>query len=369
MNLEVFSPDIVPLGSVDAFTALKWTERYGRCGDFELWCPATKENAELLKEDNLLWIGDTTAGIVEIIQKTLSQSGPEINIKGRLLEGYLSYRVMWNIYNAQDKYVSVVLREIIETNCINPLIPDRKLKYLKLNPLQITLGEKMSVQRTGSDVLATVEEISDSQGVGFGIEFYPTSKEMLFTVYKGVDRTESQTNVPPVVLSSETEDILSSTYFHNTSEYKTVALVAGAGEGVDRKRVIIGGEYSGISRRELYVDARDLQQTDEESNPMPEEDYNKLLTQRGLEYLADKKDIKSFDAVIKSFGDQQHVYGVDYKLGDLVTVSDSVINISVSARVTEVERVFDQNGQSLNLVFGYAQPTLNQKLKFLSSGG
>lgn len=69
--------------------------------------------------------------------------------------------------------------------------------------------------------------------------------------------------------------------------------------------------------------------------------------------------------MIKTSGEQQYVYGVDYKKGDLVTVQDQVLGITVNARITEVERIYDQNGYTLNLMFGYSQPTLNEKLKFL----
>lgn len=365
MKLEVFTPDITPIGSIDAFTALRWTEKYDKCGSFELWCPATPDNAEMLKEDNLLWVGDKSAGIIEVVQRKLTQQNTtEINIKGRLLEGYLSYRTVWDMYSATNKNVSDIMREIMILNCISPSNPDRIIPLLKLNSSQQVYGDKISFQKTGSDVLTVVEGLCSSHGLGFSLDLYPKAKGFEFSVLQGVDRTINQNTVVPVVFSSDTEDILSSTYFHNKSELKTLALVAGAGEGVERKRVVVG-ESSGLFRRELFVDARDLQETDDNGFTIPQQAYFQMLTQRGLEQLFSKKDVESFDAIVKSFGDQQYVYGIDYTKGDLVTVQDRVLNMTVNSRVTEVERIYDQNGHTLNLTFGYAQPTLNQKLKSL----
>lgn len=365
MKLEVFSQELVPIGSVDAFTALRWTERYDKCGSFELWCPANSDNVEMIKEDNILWIGDKSAGIIEVVQRRLTQQNTvEINVRGRLLDGYLSFRVVGDMYSARDKYVSDIMREVVVINCISPTNSERVIPFLRLNTSQQTYGSKISFQNTGSEVLAVQENLSTSHGLGFSLDFYPKTKSIEFSVINGVDRTENQNLVTPVVFSSDTEDILSSTYFHNKSDMKTLAVVAGSGEGAARKKVIVGSG-SGLKRKEMFVDARDLQETDENGFTIPEQEYIKMLVQRGSEYLSEKKDIESFDAVVKSFGEQQYVYGVDYSKGDLVTVQDKVLRLTVSARITEVERVYDQNGYSLSLVFGYAQPTLSQKLKFL----
>lgn len=364
MKLEVFDQNFTPLGSIDAFTALRWTEKYNKCGSFELWCPVTPENAYLVQEDNILWLGDKSAAFIEVVQTKLTQQNSiEMNVRGRLIEGYLSYRTIWETYIAENKYPSDVMRDIVLINCITPAISDRKIQYLSSNGQEV-FGSKVSFQKTGSDVLSVLEEFSASQNLGFQIDFYPKQKILEFVVKEGIDRTINQKLVSPVVFSSETEDILTSTYFKNKSSYKNVALVAGEGEGTKRKKIVVGSG-SGLSRRELFVDARDLQSTTGDGVVIPESEYIKILNQRGLEYLSEKKIIESFDATVKSFGEQQYLYGVDYFKGDLVTVHDTTLNLTVSARITEVERVFDQNGYSLSLIFGYAQPTLNQKLKFL----
>lgn len=48
-------------------------------------------------------------------------------------------------------------------------------------------------------------------------------------------------------------------YDLDTTEYCNTAIVAGAGEGSERKIQYVNPENSGLNRRELYVDARDLQ--------------------------------------------------------------------------------------------------------------
>lgn len=119
---------------------------------------------------------------------------------------------------------------------------------------------------------------------------------------------------------------------------------------------------SGLDRRELYVDARDLQSDADPEHPLTEEEYVALLTTRGREKLAENQLVKSFSAVVRTL-DPTYVYGVDFFLGDTITVTDERLGVTIDAVVEAVERSVSRNGETMTLTLGYSTPTLHDILK------
>ena len=203
--------------------------------------------------------------------------------------------------------------------------------------------------------------------IGFNILFRPKEKKLIFEVIEGVDRTVEQSDVDPVEFSTDLEDILSSSYYTNDEDKKNVALIFGEGEGVERTRQVAGDDSAqGFGRRELFIDARDLQSEttndDGETVTLTQEEYNQTLISRGDNKLSEYRIVESFEAKIRVFGNIQYEFGVDYNKGDKVTVRDRQLNVVVSARITEVEEDFG-NEYELTLTFGYSYPTIMQKVK------
>ena len=197
--------------------------------------------------------------------------------------------------------------------------------------------------------------------------FRPKEKKLIFEVVAGVDRTIEQSEVDPVEFSTDLEDILSSSYYTNNQDEKNVAFIQGEGDGASRISQISGNdELEGFDRKELYVDARDIQSefTNEEgtTTTLTPEEYDATLVNRGDDKLAECKTIETFEAQIRVFGGVQYEFGVDYNKGDKVTVRDKQLGVVVSARITEVEEDFDDE-YALVLTFGYSYPTLMQKVK------
>lgn len=421
LGLYVFDSSITPLGVIDVVTGLTWLEKFSDAGNFELWCPLNDRNAELLKEDNLLWIGGESAGVIEFKELTSDEDGTKtIHAQGRLAESYLDYRAVYPTVSVSGK-TSNILRTLINDTMINPKDSNRKISNIELEVEQEELGESTSYQKTGDSVLTEVSRLCDVNNLGFRLQFFPKKHKFVFRVYKGVDRTLDQTIVTPVLFSSDLDDILESTYSHNKSELRNTAYVAGEDSGENRKVQLVGSS-SGVLRRELYVDARDIQsevswncvtiteteilnpdenkvrititktltnpdtgetrvstssevkfdeqategtvtQESTEMVPMENSAYYALLSERGKTSLEDYKDIESFSATLRTFGITGYAYGVDFFLGDKVTVYDSRLKVRTNAVVTEVVKTFDTDGEHLDITFGYEQPTLANKLK------
>ena len=364
---EVNDTTFDSIGEVNQYESLIWPDKFNGFCTFELWAPITEENSQYFKKGNILWCGGDNAAVVEIVKSEIDEIGTKTyNVKGRTLEMLLTTRIIWGTYNAVNKDASTAMYEIVNQNCVNPSNANRKIPYLKLAE-DLKFGGKITYQKTGGEVYDSLSTIASTYDLGFNVLFKPKTKELIFEVVEGVDRTVEQSTNDPVEFSTELEDLLSSSYYTNDQDVKNVAFVQGEGSGSSRKSVISGETDSkGFMRRELYVDARDLQSTSvdengEEQNLSPTE-YTQVLTQRGDDKLSECKTTETFEAQIRVFGDVQYEFGVDYKKGDKVTVRDEQLNVVVSARITEVQEEFDDE-YALVLTFGYSYPTIMQKVK------
>lgn len=355
------------IGEVNQYNSLIWPDKFNGYASFELWAPITDENSEYFKKGNILWCGGDNAAVVEIVRSTIDDEGTKtFNVKGRTLEMILTTRIIWGTYNASNKYASTVMYEIVNQNCVNPTNASRKIPYLECAE-DTNIGDTISIQRTGGEVYAALNAIAASSDIGFNVLFRPKEKKLIFEVVAGVDRTIEQSEVDPVEFSTDLEDILSSSYYTNNQDEKSVALVMGEGEGASRKSKTSGDNTTkGFGRRELYVDARDIQfesvNEDGTITTLTPEEYDAALVNRGDDKLAECKTTETFEAQIRVFGDVQYEFGKDYNKGDKVTVRDKQLGVVVSARITEVEEDFDDE-YALVLTFGYSYPTIMQKMK------
>lgn len=119
---------------------------------------------------------------------------------------------------------------------------------------------------------------------------------------------------------------------------------------------------SGLSRRELFIDARDLQSDSDPDNPLTADEYTAALTARGMEKLAENQLVRSFSADVRTY-DPTYPYGEDFLLGDAITITDEQMHITIRAIVYSAERSVSAEGESLTLTFGYGQPSIYDVLK------
>lgn len=115
-------------------------------------------------------------------------------------------------------------------------------------------------------------------------------------------------------------------------------------------------------RREIYIDARDLQSDSDPDNPLTPEEYTASLTTRGRGKLAEHQLVQSFAATVRERG-ATYILGEDYQLGDTITVIDDTLGVTADAVVQGVTRSVGRNGETMELTLGYGQPTAYDILK------
>lgn len=363
MDLEVYSRDLVFLGIVDNFEVLNWHRKYYTAGSFELTCPLTPDNLELLKKDNVIYKSNGEAGFIHYRNIKLNREGKELlYIKGSFITALIGRRIIWGQLCFSGK-VEELYRKIVNDNCINPTNLNRKINLLELAESKNYL-DTIDYQNSYGNVLEELESLATTTGIGYRVNLNYETLQMEFEVYKGLDRTDNQSINSKALFSRQYENILEQDYTESIGDYKNTCLIAGAGEGKNRKKTSIETGI-GLDRYEMYVDARDLQDTktvNDEEVIIPDSEYIPMLVQRANEKLGEHKSIESFDSVV-NMNQLNLVYKKDYDLGDVVTIFDEKWSITLNSRITEIQEIYQNGGMDVNAIFGDDVPSIYNKLK------
>lgn len=254
-KIEVLAlkPDFEPLGPINQMTAIRWTERAFSVGDYELWCPLTDENAMLLQQDNLLWIGEDACGVVEVVQKIKDADGKlSLQVSGRFNECWLERRVILTDYTGTE-YASTHIKTLVNSNCINPTDSKRKIPNLYLIDDEESSGPKETYKTEKGNLFTRIFGIAADKNIVVRFKNDVRNKKVYFSAMERVDRSINQDEVIPVVLSSDLSDVLSSDYQMDLSAWYNTAHILGA----NNRNTILNDDNTGLGRREILVDATD----------------------------------------------------------------------------------------------------------------
>lgn len=258
MDVFVLDKNLDSLAVLDAYNSLIWTDRFQECGDFELVLPMAEYLLDYIKQDNYLWSAHSNhLMIIEKILINNSEEGDLLTVTGRSLESIIDRRIVWGRKTLSGNFQNG-LRELFEENLISPSKPERKIDNFVFMPSTDPIITDMTIetQFTGDNLYDIVTNQCTERGIGFKV-FVNDQKQFVFTLYAGEDRSYDQFKNPYVVFSPNFENILESNYMESKSAMKNVTLVGGEGEGSDRRYTAVGNT-SGLDRRELFTDARDI---------------------------------------------------------------------------------------------------------------
>lgn len=278
--------------------------------------------------------------IEEVLIDTDSENGNSVTITGRSLESLLSRRIVW-AQTLLDGSVQDCIKRLLDENVISPKDANRKIPnfVFEASTDKAVTEPKITAQFTGDNLYDVIAEICRLTGIGFKVTLND-KKQFVFKLYAGADRTYAQTENPYVIFSPKFENIANSNYLESKKEYKNVALVAGEGEGAERKTTSVG-EGNGLERRELFVDARDISTTTEDNVTLSDEEYKKQLAQRGNEKLAECSSAQSFEGQVEMT--KMFEYGKDFFIGDIVQITNEY-GMESRARISEIVTAIDTQG-------------------------
>lgn len=348
MDVNVWNEEFKLQGIIDNAKSVIWTERYRGNGDFEIYIVENEKNLKLLKEGYYLTRDGCETGMTidKLGQKEDEENGKMISATGKSFEAILARRIVWE-QTILSGTVEDCIRRLIEENVINPKDKERKIEnFIFGNKLNLT--EKMEMQITGDNLLEAITSICKTYGYGYKVNL--KEGKFCFSLFIGENRSYEQTKNKYVVFSEDFDNLLNYGYEFDLSNYKNVCLVAGEGEGKERRTKIVGAAR-GIKRRELYKDARNVSTKEGE---VSESQYDAELEKEGLEALGEHEKKETMVAEVNY--NEPYKYNRDYYLGDIVQVINEY-GMRETPRVTSVTECEDDNGIIVIPTFSYEEET------------
>lgn len=322
------------LAVIDDFISFIWTTRYYTAGDFELCVDVDSKNIDTIKMNYYVCRDDDeNMGIIEDIVIQRDDDGHEMLIaKGRFLASILGRRII-----AQQTTLAGTLtagiRKLLNENIVSPTDSDRKIDNFVLSIPNVQVG--FGAQYTGKNLMDVISDICQIYGFGFKVTLN-ANKQFVFTMYSGINRTYDQTRNPWVIFSDEYDNLLSSEYEENFQTMTNAVLVAGEGEGSERKTAwATNAGATGLNRRETYTDQRNIRQ-----ETMSDTNYLNVLRQAGKEKLV------GFDV---AFTGRVYFDGIKYRddvnIGDLCVIENKRWGLYTNSRLVEVIESVNEAGE------------------------
>lgn len=330
--VRFFDHDLNFIGEADDFTAAIYIPKWNTYGEFELYFPTRKEY--MAKDNFIIWDYDTRKnGIIKYI--SCDEEG--VTLKGYSLLWLLTNRITipptGKEHDSLSGTVEDVMIGLVEHNAVNPSDPARKIPLLGCKESQ-KRGGSYKYQTRYANLQEDLTSISQVSQLGIGVDIDLGNKKLMFEVLEGTDRTLQQQERSPVVFSSYYDNVSNREYVLNDMASKNCAYVAGQGEGTARRIAVVGDSYTGLDRKEVFIDARDV-----------ENDAD--LPDRGRTKLADMQTAENYSTEVDASG-----YGSKWLLGDYVTIIDEEFGVSLMVQALSVEESMDDTGYCVTPTFG-----------------
>lgn len=363
MELLLLNKDFQVCGLIDDFSSLVWNRKYYECGNFNLQVGI--RYWEQFKNAVYVYSKDfQETGILETLNYKTTTQGIDIQMSGRFLECKLAQRVINTTQKFKNKSTEDIVRSLISTFCINA--GDRTIPNLILGESK-GLGRTRTMQMTGDNLLDKIYELCKEDELSICLRYDFENNKMVFEVWQGLDRRDTQSINTWAIFSRNFENILEDEYSTDETKYCNFAYVMGEveeetgtdseGNAIKSKRrvdVTINRVKQGEERKELYVDARDIQSetTDDEGNStkIPEAEYKEMLKERGIEKLNECNKVETSSFNINPLSNLQ--YQTDFDLGDKVIYKNDELGFVIENRIVGVTESYENGNKTIDVTFG-----------------
>lgn len=336
---------------VDTYASAVFTLKYYANGTFSVI--VKKDLYSYIKDAAFIYnTDDAITGMIDSIDVSSS-----ITVTGRLLEAMMDDRVINDAANISGQ-VETVVRAMVTKYAITGV---RAIPTLLLGTAAGHTTAVKAQPKPGTALSAAIRELISPLEITYKMTYSYISGGIRFTLYKGKDRTQDQTTNSWAVFSADFENLLNTSYKKNQAEYKNYAYVVADDNVHGRVAVEIDQIASGDIRREIYVDASSISSTDDAANVMSLTDYTAAITAYGTARLAELAATESVEG--EAADNAALVYGVNYSLGDLCDIALPDIGITTSARITEVDIVYENGSRKIVPRFGGTALSLKEYIK------
>lgn len=318
-------------------------------GDFEFELPTGLYDE--VEADYFVYNSETPDwfGVVKAVEKRDDEDGVLVKISGVMGGDVLSRRV---IYPQQQYHgwIRSVVSDILKENFIAPKNINRKIESFNYeSESDDNFRELVNLMLSGNTVANALKGLCLQAGCSYRFRLVQ-NEDGRFTGFslrlvKGSDLSEK------VIFDDIRENVNSFRYAKNVTNTATHAIIGGSGDGVDQT-IVQYPDYStedtiGLGRKEVFVDKSNL--TDS-NGKLEYAAYIEQLKTAGIEELKKREISEVAESDIAMFG---YEIGTHFNISDIVTISNSKINVSYTSRVLGVVYSYaPETGESMTLEIG-----------------
>lgn len=344
-------------------------------GTFQINAMLDKENLYLMdktKNYYVLFDNDVFGVIESVKRESDSETSKAFTIKGSLALKLLEYRVIKGQLTFKGKSYKYI-EELVKQNLIMSDEENRNVALAvefedeeRLKNVCSTIDKQI----TGGSLWDEISEVAEADKLRIVLKpnVVVINRENPYNIDgwtliigAGEDRTRNRGNkvVSPVIFSQSLSNIANTDYTVDRSKLRNTVYIAGEGEGTDRKWYNIDvnsdvtfGERKGWNRRELWVDARDVQ-SEQDNVTLTDAEYEELMKQRADEKAKDNDLSEEYTATVTDIT-KQYTYKKDYNIGDFVTIADEELGMEIDVQITNViiTRQDDRNIIDIEFTYG-----------------
>lgn len=357
---QVDNSDFKQIGVIDQLISVDWKKYFTKYGDATIKVIPTKQNMELLKKGTILSPGSKNAIRIDTVEIVEDKGQFSLQVKGLTLEKLLTTRVSGEFIAREGGIDAPEMVVALVDGNLGPVAGRRGLRYFEISDDIPSIGPYYKRQSKGNLYDIVEEYCNITPFMGYEVQFIPSEQKLLFQILQGADH--SSTSSSPVIFSNRLDNLFSFDYYTSNRDYKNYAYVYGELTESGRTLVEVGDyDLVGYDRYEHFVDARDLQSETDDGRTILEDEYEEMLYKRGQKKLSELQVVETISGKL-NVDNSTFVYGVDYAIGDKVTVIDETIGIQVDAIVTGIQEKYSTTYSS-ELIVGYEMPTVSEKIK------
>lgn len=340
--LRAMDLGFTPLAYIDSFTSIQWTRKLWEVGTFEIHCSLSREGAERLVDDTVVFIGENRAGIISSFSMEKSKNQQKIVAKGKELKDICRWRstvpgrLEDTRYYGYDRFpatnepavpVESVIKHYADRHMVSPEDTNRALSNLVIATDRLR-GDTTRWSSRFSKLTDLFSDIGKVYGVGYEIILDLANERFVFDTVHGDDHTAGSSC--PVVFSTGWSNIATLQYGLDKSTYVNTAYLGGAGEDEGRLIQIIYEDdepKTGYGRREMFIDCGSIDTIGD-------------LKYEGKYKLQDYVVVRTLTGEVVPSGPYE--YRTDWDLGDFVTLQSKEFGVELDVQITEVKEIYER---------------------------
>lgn len=362
--------DIVTM-PIDDFSSFVRETMSNDIGTFSL--SLSKKYAENIPD--AAYVYDNDSGYAGKIKKVEFSAEEQygLGFSGESLIGILSRRIIHETFRPGTRNIEAAVLSTVQKYAVDG---EKAVKHLEILP---AMGYNDTGDITGEVGLSLTSWLFNrlpKYHMVPRIELDIDAKKLLFSIYRGVNRTTEQSEANWVIFSESFENIQHTAYHSDFGDYRNFSYCAMENDSFyGRVSVELDAVPPGEERYEMYIASSVSSEAQYYQNPETGEEYQvprhtleeckAMMLEEAREKLLEKTKEKTESVTGQFVESASYEYGKDFFVGDTVSFQSVELGLSFDAEVTSCTEIFENGTRQLEMTVGQNLTNVSKLKKLL----